>query len=99
VLNTGMDRVAAAVPVPWQTATPVGIPKSGFPTERMAHVAARNIAAQIRLPLHSSARRRTSQPRGFLASRACGHCAAQDPASRRTAAAPGRCLPIRACCR
>ena len=26
----------------------VGIPKTGFPTERMAHVAARNIAAQIR---------------------------------------------------
>jgi sulfide:quinone oxidoreductase len=40
--------IAAAVSVPWQTATPVGIPKTGFPTERMAHVAARNIAAQIR---------------------------------------------------
>ena len=40
--------VAAAVAVPWQTATPVGVPKTGFPTERMAHVAARNIAAQIR---------------------------------------------------
>jgi sulfide:quinone oxidoreductase len=40
--------IAAAVEVPWQTATPVGIPKTGFPTERMAHVAARNIAAQIR---------------------------------------------------
>jgi sulfide:quinone oxidoreductase len=40
--------IAAAVPVPWQTPTPVGIPKTGFPTERMAHVAARNIAAQIR---------------------------------------------------
>ena len=40
--------IAAAVDVPWQTATPVGIPKTGFPTERMAHVAARNIAAQIR---------------------------------------------------
>jgi hypothetical protein len=39
--------IAAAVDVPWQTATPVGIPKTGFPTERMAHVAARNIAAQI----------------------------------------------------
>jgi sulfide:quinone oxidoreductase len=34
--------------VPWQTPTPVGIPKTGFPAERMAHVAARNIAAQIR---------------------------------------------------
>ncbi|MHB1599768.1 MAG: NAD(P)/FAD-dependent oxidoreductase [Acidimicrobiales bacterium] len=40
--------VAAAVPVPWQTSTPLGIPKTGFPTERMAHVAARNIVAQIR---------------------------------------------------
>lgn len=40
--------VAAAVDAPWQTPTPVGIPKTGFPTEQMAHVAARNIAAQIR---------------------------------------------------
>jgi sulfide:quinone oxidoreductase len=40
--------IAAAVEVPWQAATPVGVPKTGFPTERMAHVAARNIAAQIR---------------------------------------------------
>ena len=40
--------VAAAVDVPWQTPTPVGIPKTGFPTETMAHVAAKNIAAQIR---------------------------------------------------
>ncbi len=40
--------IAAAVDVPWQSATPVGVPKTGFPTERMAHVAARNIAAQIR---------------------------------------------------
>lgn len=40
--------IAAAVTVPWQTANPVGIPKTGFPTEAMAHVAARNIAAQIR---------------------------------------------------
>ncbi|WP_165372564.1 NAD(P)/FAD-dependent oxidoreductase [Nocardioides iriomotensis] len=39
---------AAAVEVPWTTPTPVGIPKTGFPTEVMAHVAARNIAAQIR---------------------------------------------------
>jgi sulfide:quinone oxidoreductase len=30
----------AAVDVPWQTATPVGVLKTGFPTERMAHVAA-----------------------------------------------------------
>ncbi len=40
--------IAAQVTVPWQTAVPVGIPKTGFPTERMAHVAARNIAAQIK---------------------------------------------------
>lgn len=40
--------IAVAVDVPWQTSTPVGIPKTGFPAERMAHVAARNIAAQVR---------------------------------------------------
>ncbi|HZP30022.1 MAG TPA: FAD-dependent oxidoreductase [Acidimicrobiia bacterium] len=40
--------IAAAVDVPWQTPNPVGIPKTGFPTETMAHVAAKNIAAQIR---------------------------------------------------
>ncbi|HWT78223.1 MAG TPA: FAD-dependent oxidoreductase [Candidatus Methylomirabilis sp.] len=40
--------IAAAVDVPWQAATPVGIPKTGFPTERMAHIAARNIANQIK---------------------------------------------------
>jgi sulfide:quinone oxidoreductase len=40
--------VAAAVDVPWQTPTPVGIPKTGFPTEVMAHTAAENIAAQIK---------------------------------------------------
>ena len=39
---------AAVVEVPWQTPTPVGIPKTGFPTEQQAHVAAKNIAAQIR---------------------------------------------------
>jgi len=49
--------IAAAVDVPWQTPTPVGIPKTGFPTERMAHVAARNIAAQVRgeAPTHQQA--------------------------------------------
>jgi NADH dehydrogenase FAD-containing subunit len=46
--NVDAVGIAAAVGVPWQTATPVGVPKTGFPTERMAHVAARNIAAQIR---------------------------------------------------
>lgn len=40
--------IAAAVDVPWTTPTPVGIPKTGFPTEAMAHVAATNIAAQVR---------------------------------------------------
>ncbi len=40
--------VAAAVDVPWHTPNPVGIPKTGFPTEQMAHVAAKNIAAQIK---------------------------------------------------
>ena len=40
--------VAAAVDAPWQTPTPVGIPKTGFPTEVQAHTAAANIAAQIR---------------------------------------------------
>jgi len=40
--------VAAAVDVPWQTPTPVGIPKTGYPTEVQAHTAAANIAAQVR---------------------------------------------------
>ncbi len=40
--------IAVAVDAPWQTSTPVGVPKTGFPAERMAHVAASNIAAQIR---------------------------------------------------
>lgn len=40
--------VAAAVTVPWTTAVPVGVPKTGFPTEIQAHTAATNIAAQIR---------------------------------------------------
>jgi sulfide:quinone oxidoreductase len=49
--------VAAAVDAPWQTPTPVGIPKTGFPTEAMAHTAAANIAAQIRgeQPTHEKA--------------------------------------------
>ena len=40
--------IAAQVPVPWQTAVPVGVPKTGFPVESMARVAARNIASAIR---------------------------------------------------
>ena len=49
--------IAAAVDVPWQTPTPVGIPKTGFPTEVQAHTAAANIAAQIRgeEPTHAKA--------------------------------------------
>ncbi len=49
--------IAAAVDAPWQTPTPVGIPKTGFPTEAMAHTAAKNIAAQIRgeVPSHEKA--------------------------------------------
>jgi sulfide:quinone oxidoreductase len=40
--------VAAAVDVPWQAPVPVGVPKTGYPTEVMAHIAAANVAAQIR---------------------------------------------------
>jgi NADH dehydrogenase FAD-containing subunit len=40
--------IAAQVPVPWQTAVPIGIPKTGFPVESMAKVAARNIVASIK---------------------------------------------------
>src|SRR6476469_883052 len=40
--------IAAKVAVPWQTAVPVGVPKTGYPTEVQAHTAARNIASQIR---------------------------------------------------
>ena len=49
--------VAAAVDAPWQTPTPVGIPKTGFPTEVMAHTAAANIAAQVKggQPTHRKA--------------------------------------------
>lgn len=39
--------IAAAVAVPWQSAIPVGVPKTGYPTEVQAHVAAANIATQI----------------------------------------------------
>jgi sulfide:quinone oxidoreductase len=30
--------IGTAVSVPWQTANPVGVPKTGFPAETMAHV-------------------------------------------------------------
>ena len=55
--------IAAAVNAPWQTANAVGVPKTGFPAETMAHVAATNIVSQI----GASSRRRkrasgTSRP-------------------------------------
>ena len=40
--------IAAQVTAPWQSPTPVGIPKTGYPTEVMAHVAAKNIISQIK---------------------------------------------------
>jgi sulfide:quinone oxidoreductase len=40
--------IGTAVAAPWRTANPIGVPKTGFPAETMAHVAAANIAAQIR---------------------------------------------------
>jgi sulfide:quinone oxidoreductase len=40
--------IATAVDAPWQSANAVGVPKTGFPAETMARVAADNIAAQIR---------------------------------------------------
>jgi sulfide:quinone oxidoreductase len=39
--------IAAAVPAPWQTAIPVGVAKTGFPTERMARAAAADIVATM----------------------------------------------------
>lgn len=39
---------AVAVNAPWHTPVPVGVPKTGFPTERMAKVVAHNIASVIR---------------------------------------------------
>jgi NADH dehydrogenase FAD-containing subunit len=40
--------IAAAVNAPWQSANAVGVPKTGFPAETMARVAAENIVSQIR---------------------------------------------------
>jgi NADH dehydrogenase FAD-containing subunit len=40
--------ITVAVAAPWQSAIPVGVPKTGFPAERMAHIAAANIASQIK---------------------------------------------------
>ena len=41
-------RDSGGVTVPWTTAVPVGVPRTGFPTEIRAHVAATNVAAQYR---------------------------------------------------
>jgi sulfide:quinone oxidoreductase len=40
--------IATAVTAPWTSANAVGVPKTGFPAETMARVAAANIASQIR---------------------------------------------------
>jgi sulfide:quinone oxidoreductase len=40
--------IAVAVNPPWTTANAVGVPKTGFPAETMARVAAENIASQVR---------------------------------------------------
>jgi sulfide:quinone oxidoreductase len=40
--------IATVVNAPWTTANAVGVPKTGFPAETMARVAAENIALQIR---------------------------------------------------
>jgi sulfide:quinone oxidoreductase len=46
--NVYVVGIATAVNAPWQSANAVGVPKTGFPAETMARVAAANIAAQIR---------------------------------------------------
>ncbi len=46
--NVYAAGIAAAVAVPWQTPTPTGLPKTGFPTEVMARVAAENVVHQIK---------------------------------------------------
>ena len=40
--------IAGAAEVPWQTATPAGIPKTGLPTKTMVRMTARYVAAQVR---------------------------------------------------
>ncbi|MCB0917358.1 MAG: FAD-dependent oxidoreductase [Actinobacteria bacterium] len=46
--NVYAAGIAAAVAVPWQTPTPTGLPKTGFPTEVMARVAAANVIHMIK---------------------------------------------------
>lgn len=45
--NVYAAGASVAVNAPWQTLVAVGVPKTGFPSEVMAWVAAHNIAAQI----------------------------------------------------
>jgi sulfide:quinone oxidoreductase len=45
--NVYAAGASVAVNAPWQTPIAVGVPKTGFPAEVMARVAAHNIAAQI----------------------------------------------------
>jgi sulfide:quinone oxidoreductase len=40
--------IATAVNAPWTTANAIGVPKTGFPAETMARVAAANIASQVK---------------------------------------------------
>jgi sulfide:quinone oxidoreductase len=40
--------IATAVNAPWESANALGVPKTGYPVETMARVAAANIASQIR---------------------------------------------------
>jgi len=40
--------LAAAVKAPWTTPVPIGVPKTGFPTETQAHAAAKNIGLQVK---------------------------------------------------
>lgn len=46
--NVYAAGVAAAVNYPWHSAVAIAVPKTGFPTETQAKVAAKNIASQVR---------------------------------------------------
>jgi NADH dehydrogenase FAD-containing subunit len=46
--NVYAAGAAVAVAAPWQTPIAVGVPKTGFPSEVMARVAAHNIASEIK---------------------------------------------------
>jgi sulfide:quinone oxidoreductase len=45
--NVYAAGASVAVSAPWQTPVAVGVPKTGFPSEVMARVAAHNVAAHI----------------------------------------------------